>query len=159
MDNDPLCAKNLICLEIGGAYMGPYIDSGEITTDELERADQAFRSFKSELSIQLERENGPDWVRTFILNKMRRRYQWASKKIKELEIENQEARQKGVSYKNRETYGKRIASLEKWLKEIEQTGIYYKQAEVVDAGDFISPIDVPSIRKKGFKHRLNMHFL
>lgn len=70
----------------------------------------------------VEKEWTPERITRWLLERERSRYAFYKRRRKEVEIENKEARMRGVSYKDRQKYSRQLVALEGLLIESEAKG-------------------------------------
>lgn len=105
------------------------------------------------LMDDLQKEWPPERLHQFTLDYLRESCQWALEKRKELERENKELRQKGVSYKQRQAYTVKINALDSLFNKWKIRGIKYKR-EFPRFCDIVQPEDIPYIDAVGFEMHL-----
>lgn len=145
---------NILFLELGPEAITKSIEGGVFTYDEMVQAREDYATFLDEL-VQ---EWTPDKTKAFVLNEYRRKCEWALKKIGELEIENNDARRRGVSYKERQTFTAKIDTLRKMFADHKAAGLKYKN-KTIKATDFVTPGDVKLIREWGYEKWLKYRLI
>ncbi len=125
------------------------IELGQITYEEVADAQTLYDAFREKLDA----EWTPTRTKELLLNLERDRCQFALSKIKAIELENADARKKGVSFKERQKYSTSIDVLRKMFEEHKQKGLVYKRG-TYKASQFVTPLDVAVIEEKGFEHHM-----
>lgn len=105
---------------------------------------------KSELEV----EWPPARVKEFVMNYLRESCQWAFKRREEIELENKDARIKGVSYKDRKKYSVQLEALNDLLRKWRKMGIEF-DGKTPTINDFIRDEgDIELIHKLGVEHQI-----
>lgn len=100
------------------------------------------------------REEWPETrLRQYILEQLRESCLWAKKKREEMEIENKEARVKGVSYAERKKYSTKIEALDHLFLKWRNRGIKYTKSPI-QIQDIIQPEDLSYVQALGFEWHL-----
>lgn len=103
--------------------------------------------------LALETEWPPERLQDYTLAYLRESCKWAQQKKKELELENKEARRKGVSYEKRQKCTMQIGVLDELFVKWRDRGIEYKR-HPVKVDYFVQPTDLPYIEALGFEWHL-----
>lgn len=149
-----LTSDKLVWLEMPEAITTA-IEQGLTSMEEMEDARKEYDIFLDELAVEWTPEKLKEWV----LTNYRSKCEWALKRVKELELENRDARVRGMSYKERvEKYNKKITAgrnvFEAWRKQgIEATRMTFNVRAMV------KPLDMPFIQERGMDRFLRMFFL
>jgi hypothetical protein len=131
-----------------------FVEEGLTTVEEMEEANVAYNEWFAEL----EKEWPPERVKEAVLSLMRERYQKTALYIKKLELDNRDARVRGVSYKERQKNHHRIEVGTRVLKEYAEEG---KAAAKVTftVKDMVTPLDMDQVQKEGFEKYLYKTYL
>lgn len=99
-------------------------------------------------------------VTDYLYQRQRYLFSFYSKKFKEIEQTNREAREKGVSYKDRQRYGRQLDALKKLLAETDARGKYYgyllKTKSYVARASWLSEDDMHDVNTHGIELTLNI---
>lgn len=126
------------------------IDRGVVTQEEMEEAAYDYHDFLTEL----EKEWPPERIKEWVVEEKRRHYQNTAKYIQKLELDNRDARVRGVSYKEREkTFTAKMATARKVLAQVKQEGLDVKK-QTFAVRELVSPLDVPFIESQGFEKHI-----
>lgn len=101
----------------------------------------------------LESEWPENKLRKFIADHLRESCEFALKKRSELEIENKDARMKGVSYAKRKRYTMRIETADFHFKKWKEMGISYSK-RLPKMSDLVRPEDMSYIHNFGFEEHV-----
>lgn len=101
----------------------------------------------------LEKEWPTQRLREFALEKMRDSCKWALDKRAALELENKEARAKGVPYSERKKFTVKIEALNGLFQKWKRRGIYYNTHPVV-LHEVVQPEDLDYIHSIRFERFL-----
>lgn len=127
------------------------IEAGNLTMEEAEDAKSRYDAFVEELEAEW-----PDVrVKEFLLAKARRSCKYAAKKLADTELENKEARRKGISYADRQIYTKRMQAAKEFFIEWRDKGLKWSKQSFT-ARQFVTPLDVDFIQERGFDTHLNL---
>lgn len=147
-----MTSSNLIYLEVP-EVIPLLIEAGEITYDEAVALGTRYDAFLAKLDA----EWTPTRLKEFLLTRQRNKLRWLQKKWETLELENADARKKGVSYKEREKYSSQIATLKKMWQEDREQGIKLSKA-TLKASNLVKPLDLEFIESRGFEEFLKYNF-
>lgn len=142
---------NFLFLELEGEGIAKAIELGAVTLEEMEATRNAYDAFIE----KLEQEWPSERLKEFVLTRKREGCKWAVKKIEALELENRDARVKGVSFKERQTYTTKINALKKLFSEYREQGIYWSK-QTPHVIQFAKPVDVEFIQSRGFETHLKL---
>src|SRR4051812_46916887 len=92
-----------------GEATSKVIEAGMVTYEEIEDAQKIF----DECVAKIEAEWPPERVKEWLIANERSKYAFFKKRRTEVEIENREARMRGISYQARARFGKQLEALEK----------------------------------------------
>lgn len=149
-----LTSNNLVWLEMP-EQVSMAIERGLVTFEDMEAAQNEYHAFIAEL----EKEWTPEKIKEWVLASYRAKCEWGLKRVKELELENRDARVKGMSYKERtEKYTKKIDAGRRVFEQWRQEGIHAKGVTFT-VKDLVKPLDVPFIQARGMDRHLRMFFL
>ncbi len=128
------------------------IELGEITLEEMEDAQTHYNAFREKLDA----EWTPTRTKAFALSLARTKCQFAIDKIKAIELENADARKRGVSFKERQKFSTSIDGLRKMFEDHKKQGLEWKKMPEASfrASLYVKPLDVALIEEKGFEHHL-----
>lgn len=144
-----MTSSNLGFLEFEGEILAKMVEGGLLTYEEIEAAKNLWVGFQDELC----HEYPTEVVKALVLAELRRKCEWYTQKIKEIELENKDARQRGVSFKERQKYSTQIETLKQLFKETRLKGIEYSKRNVF-ATDFVRPGDIEVVHSRGFEKHL-----
>lgn len=145
---------NVLFLELGPEAITKAIEGGVFTYDEMVQAREDSASFMDEVCA----EWPPQRVKEFVLSEYRRKCEWTLKKISELETANNDARRRGVSFKDRQTFTAKIETLRKMFTEYKAKGLEYKKKDL-RATSFFTPGDEKLIREWGYEKWLKYRLI
>src|SRR5690606_20039417 len=89
---------------------------------------------------ELEKEWTPERLKEYVLARMRERYQRTAKYVQQLELENKDARMRGVSYKDRTSFTAKIKTGLEVLRQYTQEGKEAKR-KTYRIRDMVVPLD------------------
>ncbi len=146
-----MTSSNLIYLEVPQA-IPLLIEAGELTLEEAEAAQTLYDAFREKLDA----EWPPARTKEFMLSLARAKCQFAIDKIKAIELENLDARKRGVSFKERQKFSTSIDVLRKMFEDHKKQGLEWKKLPEASfrASLYVKPLDVALIEEKGFEHHL-----
>jgi len=119
--------------------------NGLIDPNKLEE----YRQRAQEKITALASEWTPQRIKDFLLEEKRNQHKTIAKKITQIERENYDARAKGVSYKDRQTFTVKLAEAKKLLVRVRQEGAEISRKHYT-VETLISPTLLPSVEKRGF---------
>lgn len=130
------------------------VEHGLVAYDALEDADVAYRQFLAELAIVWT----PEAIMEFALSQKRTLYRYIATRIPQLERENADARAKGTSYQERQSFTVKLEQAHKALVQVQQQAEYLKRTKL-PISHFVRPTDMPSIHKNGVEAYLSNLFI
>lgn len=92
-------------------------------------------------------------LQTFILDYLRENCEWAINKRNELEVENKEARSKGISYQERKNYSVKIEALNHLFQKWKERGLFYKK-HPLSVASLLAPEDLEYIHSVGVEKHI-----
>lgn len=136
------------------------IGTGDVTAEELQDARDAYQA----LLGAIEKEWPPQRITEWQTSRYRAFWKFYRKRLSEIESENESARRRGVSYKERATFSKKISALQELLKETEAKGKQWardlrSKNYRVSAKTVTNPDDYGVIHAKGFEEHLKYAML
>lgn len=134
-------------IEVGITY-------GLVTAEELEDAQHQFAAFIS----KLEEEWPSDKIKEYVVQKKRERYQSTARFIQKLELDNRDARVRGVSFKDRQSFTVKINIGHKVLKDLQKEGNDAKR-HTYPVRQLVGPLDMQFIQEMGFEKWLNHNII
>lgn len=140
---------NFIYLELGPDGLTKAIELEALTLEEAEAAQEEWLKFRVDLNL----EWPPERIKEYILAELRRKCEWYLKKREALELENRDARVKGVSFKDRQHYSAKITALNGLFADTKAKGLKYSKQDL-SIRDFVKPIDAEVVHTKGFENHL-----
>lgn len=119
------------------------------TVDDLEDAKGKYETFLR----SLEQEWPPERIREYVVQDLRNRYQQTARFIQKLELDNRDARVRGVSYKDRQSFTAKIKIGHDLVRKIQKAGTEAKRANY-HVRSMVRPTDTPLIFRDGFEKHL-----
>lgn len=107
----------------------------------------------TELVMQLEKEWPAQRLRDFSLDYWRESCKWALARRDGIELENKEARVRGVPYAERKKYSVQIEALNGLFLKWKNRGVYYDR-HPIKMHELVQPEDLPYIHSVGFEQHL-----
>lgn len=146
---------NGLLLSMDALTQSKMVEKGETTYDAIAEANRKYWKFVE----SIEEEWPPKRIAEWMLEQERRHYKFYRKRRGEVELENRDARQRGMSYKERQKYARQLVALDRLMVQSEengkrlawdlQTGFVVTMARL-----FIGPLDVDFIHSRGFEAHL-----
>ena len=128
------------------------IQNGIGSSEEFQEAMSHCDTFRTEL----DREWTCERIRDFLVEKKREAYKDTAILVNKLELQNRDARVKGVSFKERKTFIEKIATGHRLAIDIQKEVHQIKRGQY-KASTMVSPIDYPVIQEQGFDKYLEMY--
>lgn len=125
------------------------IERGTVGELEMEELSVEYRKFLGALISEWPHERIKEWV----LAAKRVEYQRSVRHIKKLELDNRDARVRGVSFKERQRYHRLIEIGYARLDAIRKEGIAAKTV-TYSALDYVQSFDMATIKARGFEKHL-----
>lgn len=148
--------SNAYILEFEGEARAKLVEQGVVTLEQVMDAQADYDSFIQ----KLEEEWTPEKIRVHLLESKRNSYAFYVRRLAEIEAENRDARQKGVSFSVRNgLYSPKIEALQSLMKETREHGEKLKRSPLQPARAYIKPFDMDWVQEKGFLHVLDMKTL
>lgn len=125
-----------------------FIEAGYLTMEEF----IDLKQWWSDEMGKLREQYPPEKVKEILLAEQRRRCEWCLNKIKALELENRDARTRGVPYSKRNHYSRQIEILRKMFEDNKQKGLWYKRNNSSsDLLTWVKPLDLERVRRVGLE--------
>ncbi len=122
---------------------------GFTTVDAVETSLKEWKEFL----IVLSNEWPPDRIREWVDDYHRNRYRTITEFIEKMEIKNRDDRVKGVSFKDRQVLSEKITLAIKVAGDIKKEAEESRKKDY-NIQQFINPMDMPSVKEKGFEWSL-----
>lgn len=107
---------------------------------------------------ELEAQWPPERIKALVLEHKRKMCEKILAEIKQLELDNKEARIRGVSYKDRQSFTAKIKVRRTVFNWVREEGLQAKRGTFY-AREFATPDFVPLIQKYGFEQRIINAFI
>lgn len=145
--------SNLVLLD-NNNLLPTAVGNGLTSVEEIQDTKNNFEYFLCEL----EKEWTPERIREVVIQKRRNDYQSTARLIQKIELDNRDARVRGMSYKDREsTFTVKLTIGKQLLQNIKQKAYEDKKRTYI-LRELISPVDMPFIRQEGFEKFLNSSY-
>lgn len=125
------------------------INSGLLMEDTFLKQKAEYEAFMAELEASWPEER----IANFLLEEYRLRYKGTAERIKELEVENAEARRNGVSYRQRLAIAEKIKNGMAVAKAYRATGERVK-GDRWSVRELVKPLDVQFVKEWGMEKYL-----
>lgn len=128
---------------------------GEVgSMEQFEEAVKLYEGFTAKLDSEWKSER----IRDFLIAKKREQYQQTARLIKKLELDNRDARTKGVSFMKRKVYTDKIAIGYRLVIDLQKEAHQMKRTNY-RASNMVCPLDFPFIEKEGFEKYLELYYV
>lgn len=147
---------NYIYLTLDADAKAKAIEAGDITLEALMEAEENYNKFLD----HIEEEFTPQKIRDYLLARKRNTYAFYTKRLKELERDNNNARRSGMSFTLRTAnFTSKIKTLEDLLVQTKEQGNVLKRSPLNPARVYLGPMDVDWVQDTGFLAVLDMKAL
>lgn len=126
------------------------ISTGVASVEDMQQARKDYNAFIYELA----QEWPPERLKEYVLQQLRDKYASAAKYLQKLEVDNRDARARGVSYKEREkTFTAKIRGGHEYIRELKKRGQEAKTWDYTLSG-WVGPMDAAYVQEHGLEKHL-----